>query len=114
MIPYDYLIAKTNAIVTSYAEQLPLTGVGAVYRLTGGVTVKSLGKVRKYTTHTFNCIIRGEQDSDEIVSIGEDMIEALDMNQDGVIITLVTSELQYAYTDDNGNLNYTFNVSVKL
>ena len=114
MIPYDYLIGKTNSIVASYSEQLPISGKAAVYRLTGGEAIKSLNKTRQYASYSFNVLVRGEQDSDEVVSICEDMVNALDMDQTDVIITLVTSEPQYAYTDDNGNLNYTFNVMVKL
>ena len=113
---YNYLIGRTNSIVTSVSEQFNTDSdtLQAVYRLTGGVTSKTLSKTRQYSTYTFNVLVRGNQDSEELVDICDAMVTALDMDQTGVIICLVTSEPQYAFTDDNGNLNYTFTVDVLL
>lgn len=114
MIPYTYLIGKTESIIDSYADQAPTSGVCAVYRALAGTTSKSLSKTRQYTRYPFNVLVRGNQSVTDTIGYCDDMVEALDLDQDGVIITLVTSEPQYAYTDDNGNLNYTFNVEVLL
>ena len=113
---YNYLIGRTNSIATSYSETFDPDSpiIAAVYRCVGGTTSKSIARNRQYVRYSFNVLVRGEQDSSELVNICDSMIDALDMDSTGVIMCLVTSEPQYSYTDDNGNLNYTFNVDVLL
>lgn len=113
---YDYLIGKTSSIITSVSETFSTDSdtLVAVYRVLSGSTSKTLGRTRQYTTYPVNVLVRGNQDSKEIVDLCDAMVLELDMDQDGVIICLVTSEPQYAFTDDNGNLNYTFNLDVKV
>lgn len=111
---YDYLIDKTTSIVAAYSDQFPIhSPVEAVcYRILLSQTVKTLSKKRLYTTYNVNAIVRGGQDSSTICANCDLLVEALDMNQDGVSMCLVTSEPQYAYTDDNGNLNYAFPIQI--
>lgn len=113
---YDYLIGKTTSILASYSESFPSDSptLAVAYRVTGGDTNKALSSTRQYTMYSVNAIVRGNQDSNEICSKCDELVLALDLDQDGVIQTLVTTEPQYAYTDENGNLNYTFNLDVLM
>lgn len=111
---YDYLIEQTSSIIEAYSETFPIDSPleAVCYRVTGGTTTKTLSKKRLYTRYSVNAIVRGEQNSTDIATNCDLLVEALDMNQDGVSMCLVTSEPQYAYTDDNGNLNYTFSIEI--
>ena len=112
---YTYLINTTKSIIDGYTESLPPDEtLAAVYRITGGTTSKSLKKSRQYTIYPVNVLVRGNQNSKELVDICDSMVTALDLDQTGVIITSVTSEPQFAFTDDNGNLVYTFSVQVTI
>ena len=111
---YNYLIGRTSSILTGYSESFNTDSdmPCIVYRLTGGTTSKTLKKTRQYTSYTFNALVRGGQDSKELVDLCDLAVLALDLDQTVAIMCTVTSEPQYAYTDENGNMSYTFNISV--
>lgn len=107
----DYLINNTPTI-DAYSETLPLEGIAVVYRVLPSTTVKKLSG-RSYSTYSFNAIVRGEKDSTALLNICQSIVEALDLSTDSNIVQCnVTTEPNYAFKDDNGNLHYTFNVDV--
>lgn len=109
----NYLIGATSTLATGYSPTLPETGTAVVYRALTGTTSKTLAKTRQYSTIPFNAIIRGGQDDAVVAELADDMVELLDMSTGtGIIQCNVTGEPQYAYTDDNENICYTFNLEV--
>lgn len=110
---YSYLINKVSTVMDGYSEMLPKVGQAVAFRSIGGTTAKTLGTTRQYTTFSFNAVVRGEKDSSDIADKCMQMVLLLDMDQSGDIVQCnVTNEPQYAYKDENGNLNYTFNLDV--
>lgn len=110
----QYLIDKTTSIVDAYSPKLPHKGNAVVYRLTGGQSTNALSKTRQYQTHSFNAIVRGDKDDTTASSLADSLVEALDMDNTNIIQCNITSEPQYAYTDDNENIHYTFSGEVIL
>jgi len=108
---YTYLIGKTNSIAQSFSETTQIDGECIVYRAVGSSPVSTL-KGLKYHEYVFNVLVIGTEDSSYTCTLADNAFTALHMQTDVSMIQCTTPG--YAYTDDNGRIAYTFNVTLVL
>lgn len=107
---YVYLISK--ATIQAFSESIPESFKGACicFRLTGSTPVTALSKTVLYEDYKFNAIVRGTEDSVYTTNLVDANFNAIHMSND----LCTASDKVQAFTDDNGLIHYSFNISLTI